>query len=121
MCGMIIDLDQRIGKLAKMLVNTISSLGEEEHFHEFNMHSDRHEADESEEYWIEGANELATLQQPEQRVRWMEQQMHRQLRELSDLTIRKADEAQLEAARKKLRQYELLRFKEFRYCTFSWP
>lgn len=111
MRGMVIDLDQRIGKLAKMLVNTISSLGDEENYDMY-AHSDYQP--DSDEDLIDGANELARLPQSEQRVRWMEQKMHEQLSALSNLMINKADEVKLEVARKKLRQYELLRFKEFR-------
>ncbi|CAJ0604609.1 unnamed protein product [Cylicocyclus nassatus] len=109
MRGMVIDLDQRIGKLAKMVVNTFSSLGDnEEEFDDKASH-----ISEDEDHLVEGGSELKTLR-PEERVPWMERKMHEQSTLVSDLVACKASEKRIEAERKKLRQYELIRFKEFR-------
>ncbi|EPB75014.1 hypothetical protein ANCCEY_05883 [Ancylostoma ceylanicum] len=109
MRGMVIDLDQRIGKLAKMVVNTFSSLGDnEDDFDDKGSH-----VSEDEDHLVEGGSELKTLR-PEERVPWMERKMHEQSTLVSDLIACKASEKRIEAERKKLRQYELIRFKEFR-------
>ncbi|KAL6737884.1 hypothetical protein Aduo_011490 [Ancylostoma duodenale] len=109
MRGMVIDLDQRIGKLAKMVVNTFSSLGDnEDDFDDKGSH-----ISEDEDHLVEGGSELKTLR-PEERVPWMERKMHEQSTLVSDLVACKASEKRIEAERKKLRQYELIRFKEFR-------
>ncbi|VDL65805.1 unnamed protein product [Nippostrongylus brasiliensis] len=62
---------------------------------------------------IEGGGELKNLR-PEERVPWMERKMHEQSTLVSDLIACKATEQRIEAERAKLRQYELIRFKEFR-------
>ncbi|ETN70264.1 hypothetical protein NECAME_04954, partial [Necator americanus] len=109
MRGMVIDLDQRIGKLAKMVVNTFSSLGDnEEDIDDRGSH-----ISDDEDHLVEGGNELKGLR-PEERVPWMERKMHEQSTLVSDLVACKAPEKRIEAERKKLRQYELIRFKEFR-------
>ncbi|KAK5982618.1 hypothetical protein GCK32_004239 [Trichostrongylus colubriformis] len=109
MRGMVIDLDQRIGKFAKMVVNTFSSLGENED----DMDDRRSNISEDDDPKIEGAGELKKLR-PEERVPWMERKMHEQSTLVSDLVACKASEKRVEAERSKLRQYELMRFKEFR-------
>ncbi|KAK6047365.1 hypothetical protein COOONC_15129 [Cooperia oncophora] len=108
MRGMVIDLDQRIGKFAKMVVNTFSSLGENE-----DDMDDRRSNVSDDDPKIEGAGELKNLR-PEERVPWMERKMHEQSTLVSDLVGCKASEKRIEAERGKLRQYELMRFKEFR-------
>ncbi|XGW26571.1 hypothetical protein V3C99_007295 [Haemonchus contortus] len=109
MRGMVIDLDQRIGKFAKLVINTFSSLGENED----DMDDRRSNVSEDDDPKIEGAGELKNLR-PEERVPWMERKMHEQSTLVSDLIACKASEKRIEAERSKLRQYELMRFKEFR-------
>ncbi|CAI4230279.1 unnamed protein product [Auanema sp. JU1783] len=111
MRGMIIDLDHRIGKLTKMLVNTLSSLGEDDENYIEDFHSDYIMG--TEEQLIEGGAELSRMV-PEDRIRWLERKMHEQSKKVSDLMMRKMGEKELEIERRKLRQYELIRFKEFR-------
>ncbi|VDO69537.1 unnamed protein product [Heligmosomoides polygyrus] len=109
MRGMVVDLDQRIGKFAKMVVSTFSSLGENE-----DDTDDRRSTELLVRSWIiEGGGELKNLR-PEERVPWMERKMHEQSTLVSDLVLCKASEKRIEAERSKLRQYELMRFKEFR-------
>ncbi|KAE9416671.1 hypothetical protein Angca_002636, partial [Angiostrongylus cantonensis] len=109
MRGMVIDLDQRIGKLAKMVVSTFSSLGDSENY----VNDKLSNVSDDDDNMIEGGNELKKLR-PEERVLWMERKMHEQSTLVSNLIARKASEKRVEAERSKLRQYELIRFKEFR-------
>lgn len=109
MRGMVVDLDQRIGKFAKMVVSTFSSLGENED----DTDDRRSTVSEYDDPVIEGGGELKNLR-PEERVPWMERKMHEQSTLVSDLVLCKASEKRIEAERSKLRQYELMRFKEFR-------
>ncbi|PIO73232.1 hypothetical protein TELCIR_04806 [Teladorsagia circumcincta] len=91
-----------------MVVNTFSSLGENE-----DDMDDRRSNVSDDDPKIEGAGELKNLR-PEERVPWMERKMHEQSTLVSDLVGCKASEKRVEAERSKLRQYELMRFKEFR-------
>ncbi|CAD6189799.1 unnamed protein product [Caenorhabditis auriculariae] len=111
MKGVVIDLDQRIGKLAKMLVNTFSIFGEDED--DGTSLFDEHRELDSDEEKIEGAAEFANLR-VEERIPWMENKMHERSRAVFDLVSRGASQKKLEAETQKLRQLELIRFKEFR-------
>ncbi|KAJ1353025.1 hypothetical protein KIN20_009565 [Parelaphostrongylus tenuis] len=109
MRGMVIDLDQRIGKFTKMVVSTFSSLGDSENYIDDKLSN----VSDDDDNMIEGGNELKKLR-PEERVLWMERKMHEQSTLVSNLIASKASEKRIDAERSKLRQYELIRFKEFR-------
>ncbi|CAJ0955025.1 unnamed protein product, partial [Mesorhabditis belari] len=116
MQGMQVDLDQRIGRLAKLLVNTFTSFGEDDDFEEFTDQGYDLETDLGEEdaKMLEEAAELQKIQQPEGKVRWIERKMHEEAVHISELVQKRASERDLEAARVKLRRLELIRFKQFR-------
>ncbi|CAI5438694.1 unnamed protein product [Caenorhabditis angaria] len=111
MQGVEIDLDQRIGKLAKLLVNTCSMIGKNDNDDE-SFWEDQKDLDSDDEK-LEGADELKKLK-AEDRVPWVENKMHEHSRAVFELAARGVSTKKLEAEKHKLRQYELIRFKAFR-------
>ncbi|KAF1770324.1 hypothetical protein GCK72_002142 [Caenorhabditis remanei] len=111
MQGVEIDLDTRIGKLAKLLVNTFSMIGKDDD-DDMSLWGDQRELDSDEEK-VEGASELKKLKAGE-KVPWMENKMHEHSRAVFELASRGVSTKLIEAEKHKLRQYELIRFKAFR-------
>uniref|UniRef100_A0A8R1HHP8 FSA_C domain-containing protein n=2 Tax=Caenorhabditis japonica TaxID=281687 RepID=A0A8R1HHP8_CAEJA len=111
MQGVEIDLDTRIGKLAKLLVNTFSMIGRDDD-DDMSIWEDQGELDSDEEK-VEGAAELKKLK-AEEKVPWMENKMHEHSRAVFELAARGVSTKKIEAEKHKLRQYELIRFKAFR-------
>lgn len=111
MQGVEIDLDTRIGKLAKLLVNTFSMIGKDDD-DDISIWEDQGELDSDEEK-VEGASELKKLR-AEEKVPWMENKMHEHSRAVFELAARGVSTKLIEAEKHKLRQYELIRFKAFR-------
>lgn len=113
MQGVEIDLDQRIGKLAKLLINTFSIMsGNDDDIDNLSLWEDQQELDSDEEK-VEGAAELRKLRK-EDRVPWLENKMHHHSRNVYELAAQGVSNKKIEAERHKLRQYELIRFKAFR-------
>ncbi|CTQ86404.1 Bridge-like lipid transfer protein family member 1 C-terminal domain-containing protein [Caenorhabditis elegans] len=111
MQGVEIDLDTRIGKLAKLLVNTFSMIRTDDD-DDMSFWGDEGELDSDEEK-VEGASELKKLK-AEEKVPWMENKMHEHSRAVFELAARGVSNKLIEAEKHKLRQYELIRFKAFR-------
>ncbi|CAB3410727.1 unnamed protein product [Caenorhabditis bovis] len=111
MQGIEIDLDQRIGKLTKLLVNTCSMIGKDDD-DDMSFWEDQMELDDDEEK-VEGAKELKMMK-AEERVPWLENKMHEHSRAVFELASKGVSTKKLEAEKHKLRQYELIRFKAFR-------
>lgn len=111
MQGVEIDLDTRIGKLAKLLVNTFSMIGKDDD-DDMSIWEDQGELDSDEEK-VEGAAELKKLR-AEEKVPWMENKMHEHSRAVFELAAKGVSTKKIEAEKHKLRQYELIRFKAFR-------
>lgn len=111
MKGVTIDLDTRIGKLAKLMVNTFSMIGKDDE-DDMSIWEDQGGLDSDEEK-VEGASELKKLK-AEEKVPWMENKMHEHARAVFELAARGVSTKLIEAEKHKLRQYELIRFKAFR-------
>ncbi|CAO4360577.1 unnamed protein product [Caenorhabditis nigoni] len=111
MQGVEIDLDTRIGKQAKLLVNTFSMIGKDDE-DDMSIWEDQGGLDSDEEK-VDGASELKRLK-AEDKVPWMENKMHEHSRAVFELAARGVSTKLIEAEKHKLRQYELIRFKAFR-------
>ncbi|CAI2304685.1 unnamed protein product [Caenorhabditis sp. 36 PRJEB53466] len=111
MQGVEIDLDTRIGKLAKLMVNTFSMIGKDDD-DDISIWEDQRGLDSDEEK-VEGAAELKNLK-AEEKVPWMENKMHEHSRAVFEMAARGVSTKKIEAEKHKLRQYELIRFKAFR-------
>ncbi|VDK65860.1 unnamed protein product [Onchocerca ochengi] len=118
MCGMVIDLDQRIGKHASLLISTFSSLTSdinEEDWEELaNESSVVYDDDHEQDAEIDATGELGNLAQPEERIQWLERKMHEQSVLVTDLMQCGASEPAIEKERRTLRKLESARFKQFR-------
>ncbi|VDO44932.1 unnamed protein product [Onchocerca flexuosa] len=118
MCGMVIDLDQRIGKHASLLISTFSSLTSdmnEEDWEELaNESSIAYDDDDDQDAEIDATGELGNLAQPEERIQWLERKMHEQSVLVTDLMQCGASEPAIEKERRTLRKLESARFKQFR-------
>uniref|UniRef100_A0A1I7VD79 FSA_C domain-containing protein n=1 Tax=Loa loa TaxID=7209 RepID=A0A1I7VD79_LOALO len=117
MCGMVIDLDQRIGKHASLLISTFSSLTSDvnEDWEELANESSVVYGDEDEQdAEIDATGELGSLAQPEERIQWLERKMHEQSVLVTDLMQCGASEPAIEKERRTLRKLESARFRQFR-------
>ncbi|CAG9534922.1 unnamed protein product [Cercopithifilaria johnstoni] len=118
MCGMVIDLDQRIGKHASLLISTFSSLtsdiSEEDWDELANESSDVYDDENEQDAEIDATGELGSLVQPEERIQWLERKMHEQSVLVTDLMQCGASEPAIEKERRTLRRLESARFKQFR-------
>uniref|UniRef100_A0A915Q466 DNA mismatch repair proteins mutS family domain-containing protein n=1 Tax=Setaria digitata TaxID=48799 RepID=A0A915Q466_9BILA len=118
MCGMVIDLDHRIGKHGSLLISTFSSLASdisEEDWEELANESSLVCDDEDEQdAEIDATGELGSLAQPEERIQWLERKMHEQSVLVTDLMQCGASEPAIEKERRTLRKLESARFKQFR-------
>ncbi|KAL3998683.1 Fragile site-associated protein C-terminus family protein [Acanthocheilonema viteae] len=117
MCGMVIDLDQRIGKHASLLISTFSSLTSDisEDWEELgNESSVVYDGEDEQDAEIDATGELGSLAQPEERIQWLERKMHEQSVLVTDLMQCGASEPAIEKERRTLRKLESARFKQFR-------
>ncbi|VDN37554.1 unnamed protein product [Gongylonema pulchrum] len=118
MCGMVIDLDHRIGKLVWLLISTFSSLtsdtSEEDWEESANASSTAYGDEDEQDAEIDETGELGSLAQPVERIQWLERKMHEQSVLVTDLIQCKASEPAIEKERRTLRKLELARFRQFR-------
>ncbi|EJW79808.1 hypothetical protein WUBG_09283, partial [Wuchereria bancrofti] len=119
MCGMVIDLDQRIGKHASLLISTFSSLTSdvsEEDWEELANESSSvvYGNEDEQDAEIDATGELGSLAQPEERIQWLERKMHEQSVLVTDLMQCGASEPAIEKERRTLRKLESARFRQFR-------
>uniref|UniRef100_A0A8L7TDP8 FSA_C domain-containing protein n=1 Tax=Brugia malayi TaxID=6279 RepID=A0A8L7TDP8_BRUMA len=119
MCGMMIDLDQRIGKHASLLISTFSSLTSdisEEDWEELANESSSviYGNEDEQDAEIDATGELGSLAQPEERIQWLERKMHEQSVLVTDLMQCGASEPAIEKERRTLRKLESARFRQFR-------
>lgn len=68
---------------------------------------------------LEAEEELEKVVGHENRVRWLERKMHEQSLLVTDFISCGASEPMIEKERQKLRQLELMRFKEFRHSVIE--
>ncbi|MCP9260407.1 DNA mismatch repair protein Msh6 [Dirofilaria immitis] len=118
MCGMVIDLDQRIGKYALLLISTFSSLTSDvndEDWEELASESSVvYDDDDEQDAEIDATGELGSLAQSEERIQWLERKMHEQSVLVTDLMQCGASEPAIEKERRTLRKLESAWFKQFR-------
>uniref|UniRef100_A0A158Q731 FSA_C domain-containing protein n=1 Tax=Elaeophora elaphi TaxID=1147741 RepID=A0A158Q731_9BILA len=117
MCGMVIDLDHRIGKHASLLISTFSSLTSdisEEDWEELANESIINDDEDEQDAEIDATGELGSLAQSEERIQWLERKMHEQSVLVTDLMQCGASEPAIEKERRTLRKLESARFKQFR-------
>uniref|UniRef100_A0A914WS45 Bridge-like lipid transfer protein family member 1 C-terminal domain-containing protein n=1 Tax=Plectus sambesii TaxID=2011161 RepID=A0A914WS45_9BILA len=128
MQGMIVDLDQRIGKLASTLIATLTTFATDNDdpmtiagsgrtstvadsdLLEHNYGDD----DDGDDTDIDEHGELRKLGSGEARTQWLERKMHEVSLLVMTLVQTKANENDIETARRQLRKLEMARFKQFR-------
>uniref|UniRef100_A0AC35TQR5 FSA_C domain-containing protein n=1 Tax=Rhabditophanes sp. KR3021 TaxID=114890 RepID=A0AC35TQR5_9BILA len=119
MKGMTIDVNDKIGKFLSLFIQTFSNFGNAEEYDFYNESSAMNNEDNSSEDIDDSDEEFHSINEGEDRTRWLERKMHEKSLIVTDLIQYNLDERQIEEERRKLHKLELAKFKQFRKSVFE--